>query len=68
MKSNVICGLAQIIATKNKNLDTYPKVPSAVTPDFAPKLIASNDDECGEKSVAASRKGKVGPPVELTTT
>jgi hypothetical protein len=68
MKSNVICSLAQIIATKNKNLDTYPKVPSAVIPDFAPKLIASNDDECGEKSVAASRKGKVGPPVELPTT
>jgi len=65
VKSNVICGSAQIVETKNKNLDTVPKVPSAVTPGFAPRHITSNDDERGEKSSAAPRKTKVGPSAEL---
>lgn len=65
VKSNVICGSTQIVKTKNKNLDTVPKVPSAVTPGFALRHVASNDDERGEKSSAAPRKSKVGPSAEL---
>jgi len=65
VKSNVIFGSAQIVETKNKNLDTVPEVPSAVTPGFAPRHITSNDDEHGEKSSAAPRKSKVGPSAEL---
>lgn len=65
VKSNAICGSPQIVETKIKNLDTVPKLPSAVTPGFASRHITSNDDEHGEKSSAAPRKSKVGPSAEL---
>lgn len=64
MKSNFICGSAQLVETKNKNLDTLTKVSSVAIPGFAPRPITS-DDERGEKSSAVPRRSKVGLPAEL---